>query len=226
MIVDLFIVLLVTIFTIIGLKRGFIKEFISLFCVVIALFIAFTLSNYLSRPVYTSVIEPNVYKSIYTDVENTVSETVVSKETAFANTLPDSVITLANRFGLNDAIDGKFQSNEAVDVACTRMTDSNMKKIVNPIGIKICSVILFIIIFVISIISLKLVATALNLIAKLPLLRNVNSKLGAVLGFIKGTVISLSITYCLYLCLCVVQNNALSNFLKQFSDSLILGIIV
>ena len=226
MIVDLFIVFLVTIFTIIGLKRGFIKEFISLFCVVIALFIAFTLSNYLSRPVYTSVIEPNVYKSIYTDVENTVSETVVSKETAFANTLPDSVITLANRFGLNDAIDGKFQSNEAVDVACTRMTDSIMKKIVNPIGIKICSVILFIIIFVISIISLKLVATALNLIAKLPLLRNVNSKLGAVLGFIKGTVISLSITYCLYLCLCVVQNNALSNFLKQFSDSLILGIIV
>ena len=85
---------------------------------------------------------------------------------------------------------------------------------------------IFIIVFIVSMILISILAKALNIVAKLPVLHSLNSLLGAVVGFARGAFVSIAICYGLYLGLVVLGNGLWGLDISLFTDSKIMGIFI
>ena len=226
MIIDILIVLALAVFVFIGTKRGFIKEAVSLVSIVIAALLAFWIADIGSKVVYDSVIEEKAHSTLTEAIGGNADDFSDSAGQTFNDIIPDELTAIAQKIGI------KFDLSEKIDVSSEKsaIIESAVGKImtavVKPICTKVVAAVIFVVAFIILIIVIRLIARALNIIAKLPVLKSLNSLLGGVVGLLKGAVIILAVCYCLYLNSSLSGDGIWNTLFLQFSQSKIWGIII
>ncbi len=164
-----------------GRKKGFVKMILSIVATVIALLVA---KEY-AEPVANWINESFVHGRIVDSISRAISDSVGSGAAAIANALPDYIVRAAEAIGLSTKeITANLGSNvtsvQAAEQICTAVEGA----FIVP-AIKIVS---FFIIFAIGSAVLNFVASLINGIFKLPLIKSVNKLLGAILGGVKGLI--------------------------------------
>lgn len=168
-----------------GHKRGFIKTVTGVVAFIAAVVVATLLSGPVAQMVYDSAVEPTVVETIgeYTadatgSLESGVDEALSS--------MPGFVTNLLANGGITSGADVLAKVTDTADTAALaqNITDQVVEPLVVPLLKMIATLLLFILAYILASILLRV----LNVVAKLPLLKQVNKSLGVVAGILSGAL--------------------------------------
>ena len=175
---DGIVIVVLVLFTVIGAKKGFIKAAADLLGGVAAMIAAGMLSTPVAEYIYTKLFAEGVELKVKNAFE--VKEMEIGE---FFAELPEFVSRWLNFTGINaDTVAQKIAENG----------DSTAETVVNslaPVFISLINVFVVIILFLLFMIITKAVANLLTGLFHLPLLKEVNGLLGAVLGILLGVLV-------------------------------------
>lgn len=192
---DLLLVALFALCVYVGWRRGFIKTVSGLIALALAVLVSAALSGPIADWAYTSMLEPNISSTLEAQLPAEVLPEAAEIDVALEK-LPPFVTDL---LAAGEAIDGEVVLSKLGAVAngeniATAITEKVIAPIVLPLLEMLCSVLLFIAVYVIALFVLRL----LNVVAKLPVLKQLNGLLGMVAGVITGAVWVLFVARILY----------------------------
>lgn len=226
MIIDICLILAIALFVFIGSRRGFIKEAVSLVGVVLSLLIAIGVAGIGSQALYKSVVRQPIYDTVNSVLTENVNAVLDESTVTVGDMVPAELVQMASKVGINfeldDSIDLEGGTAEVIDSATNSLVDN----VVEPICTKALYILIFILSFVLSMILIALLAKALNIVAKLPVLHSLNRLFGAIVGGVRGAVIAIALCYGLYLVLLVFDNSVFGFNLSLFTGSKIMGIFI
>ena len=181
-------ILLVALFALcvwLGWRRGFIKTVSGLIALVVAVLVASVLSGPIANAVYSTAVEPVVLTTLEEQFTTEALPAATEIDTALEK-LPAFVTGLlkAGEMDSGAAILEKVNAVAAGETVARAITDRVITPIVLPLLQMLCSVILFIVAYLLAAIVLRL----LDVVAKLPLLKQLNNLLGVVAGALTGAV--------------------------------------
>lgn len=183
--VDGLLVLLFALCVYIGWRRGFIKTVSVLIALVVALLVSTTFAGPIANWVYSGKVEPAVAATLEeqfaTEIlpESGEIDVALEKLPAFVTGLLE-----AGEVGDGEAILGKVDTLAAGETAAQAIMDKVITPIVLPLLEMLCSTVLFVLVYFAAMIVLRL----LDLVAKLPVLKQLNGLLGVVAGVLTGAV--------------------------------------
>lgn len=160
LIIDLVIIAIVLLFTFLGYKRGLVKLAIRLCTFFIAIIVAFMLY----KPAAKLVINN-------TEIDEKIENTITSK-----------LLTEGS------SEDTKVEKKDLPSIIL-KSGENTVKNISNSIAVTLIEVACLLVIFIVVKIALKFVTALADLIAKLPLLKQINKLGGTVYGIIEGLFI-------------------------------------
>ncbi len=191
-IIDIILIVILVSCVIDGRRKGFIKMILSVAATVIALIIAKTYAE----PVAAWINDSFVHQAVVDSIARAISDSVGNGAAAIANALPDYIVRAAEAIGLTaQGITADLGSNVTAVQASEQICNAVEGAFIIP-AIQIVS---FFVIFAIGSAVLKFVASLINGIFKLPLIKTANKLLGAVLGGVKGIIAVTVIGFVLYL---------------------------
>ncbi len=198
----LIIILALTVFS--SMRKGFLKCFLSLICVVAAIFVAMSFSQPAAEFCYDNVFSSYVVES----VENAVDEGLESSQAAetvnqIIDNIPQFLVTHLSGFGIdvNSVSENIASLKLSTHDTAQRISDD----IIRPGAVVLLKMLCFILIYLAVRFVLSFITSFVNGIAKLPVLKQVNKWLGAVIGAVKGIAV--------IFILCTILNG-----FKTFSD--------
>ena len=201
-ILDIFMVAVIVISAMIAAKKGFVKVFLNLIGVFVALFLAMQFCVPSAEFIYDKFLEKNIYNGVYTAVGEYAEQGI----DAVYNNLPPSVLNAAEKIGIDlDNIISKHMS-AGTDNLAEKIAGDVSHSIVRPFSVKIISGIVFIILFILSLVLIKIVIRALNLVTKLPGLHAANKTLGIIMGILQGLCICVIICFMLNISASLFEN--------------------
>ena len=168
-----------------GFKRGFIKTVSGLIALVVAVLLASVLSGPIAQAVYTDMVYPSVVTTLEEHVTGELIPSAAEVDAALAE-LPDFVTALLKSGGLEDgaAVVAKIESVAPGSSAAHSVADVVITPIVLPLLQMLISVLLFLLAYVVASILLRV----LDVVAKLPLLKQLNHLLGLAAGALTGAL--------------------------------------
>jgi len=187
-----------------GAKDGFAKTLVSL----LGFAIAIVLAGGLCAPVSNFVYE----KAIRAPIESTVSDVIDANLNNQSSIVPTQQQisetidkTLDGLPGFIKDITGIEEKKEEIMQTVKEHISANADEItqeictvyIQPLVLKILSVIVFLLLFILIWIACKIIANALKIINKLPLLGKVNELLGGLIGVLRGVIFVLVISWVL-----------------------------
>lgn len=198
--IDIILLAIVIIVAKLGAKQGFAKAVVGFASVVIAFVLAMALCKPVSNLVYESVAEPSLVEGISESIEEKIDKSapgqskkeMLAAMKEYVDSLPGFVKDAVDTKDLSAAIDDAADKEKAgIDAISKEICDATFR----PIVVTLVSVFIFSIIFIIMGIVTKIVAKALKIVNKIPVLGTVNQLLGGVIGALKGIVIVLVINW-------------------------------
>lgn len=182
---DALLVILFAVCVWLGWKRGFIKTVSGLIALFAAVIVASTFSAPIAHGVYANSVEPAVMTTLEEHISNEVLPSEEDLDAAIEK-MPALVVTLLETgdMGSGAAILERVETVDAGKSAARTITDHVVTPIVLPLLQMLCSVVLFLLTYLIASILLRV----LDLVAKLPLLKQLNSVLGLAAGALTGAV--------------------------------------
>ena len=169
----------------IGWRRGFVKTISGLIALVAALLVATTFAGPLAEWVHANMVEPTVISTLeehFTgDIPSEPAEIAMAldKLPAFITDLLDP-----EQVGDPEAIFNQMMNLEEGETAADAIADRIITPVVLPVLEMVCSIILFILTYIVATILLRF----LDLVTKLPVLKQLNGLLGVVAGGLTGAV--------------------------------------
>ena len=222
MIIDIIILAVVIIFAIIGIKRGFIKEIVSLIGAVVAISLSFWLAGLCSDFIYDKLIE----EKVSTKISQTIIETADNSLNSIEDNIPDSLLKAAELLKIDVSSVIGNDVSESLEATAESVANNLMKSIVQPMCTKFILVISFIILFILLMVIISLVAKALNVVAKLPVLNSLNRLLGGIVVALRGAVIIVAVCYILYILASIFENGIFGVGADYFKQSEILKLVI
>ncbi len=189
-ILDLAVILIIAIFTLIGIKRGAIKEIVSLVGVVVALLLAFYISKPASVVVYDKVVGETIYNAVYDAVEENVGADIDSTIDA----LPEEIIKASDALG----VDIKAELEQGVDGnknLARNVADIINNSLAKPLVVSVIQIVIFIILFIILKVLIGWLGKVLNIVSKLPVIGQANTLVGGIVGAARGIIVALILCY-------------------------------
>ncbi len=200
-ILDGILVLLLIVAVAAGYHRGFIRSIVQLVGLVAAVVVAFSLSASLSQWIFDGFISEPLQETIVTALEENVSSTAAEQLENVVDALPDFIANAVNA----DAAAQQALDNLTTQVNASAPTLANavVTDVVRPVAVALLRFVLFIILFVVLMVVVKLLTKIIKPLTKLPVIRQADGLLGAVVGAVKGvlfviiaaTVMQLLVTY-------------------------------
>jgi len=194
--VDIAIVLIIALTTFLGYKKGLIKVAFSIVSFILAIIIAFILFKPVSTLVInTTNIDDNLKQTIYEKLESK-ELTVENAEALEEQDVPQAVV---------DDIVGyiKEAGSQAQDDVALVVSEQLTTTIIN-IGVAL-------ILFILARIILFFVRALADLIAKLPILNQLNKTGGTIYGVLKGLIIIYIILTVITLIMPVINNQTITD---------------
>lgn len=166
-----------------GWRRGFVRTVSGLLALIAAVLVAAVFSAPIAKAVYTNIAAPKITAALSEQIEGDVLPSETQLDTALEH-LPPFVTTLLESKGLDSgaAILAKVDALDAGESAAEGIT----RQVIAPIAVSVlqllCSVLLFVITYIVAAIVLR----ALDVVAKLPLIKQMNRFLGLLAGAVTG----------------------------------------
>lgn len=187
LILDIAVAALLVLFTVIGVRRGFIKSVVRLLGFVVAM----AVSAIVSMPIAQYVYKAFFYTPIETMVAQKVQEGVAAaatslseQVTAVLSSLPGGVQSLLAVYGVDgNVLNGAVQTGDS-------LVPTVMNSVITPLCTAVLQVIVFLVLFLVLFVIIRLFGKVLNKIfASLPLIKQLNGVFGGVLGFAEGVLV-------------------------------------
>jgi uncharacterized membrane protein required for colicin V production len=184
-IIDGFLVFVFALCLALGWRRGFIRTVRGFIALVLAVVLAGLISAPIADVLYDKTVKPAVSDVLETHIEGTLLPTEEELDQALEN-MPDLVTTLLQAGGLNNAASvlDKVDSLDAAETAAQAIEERVIAPIVRPLIRILCAVVLFILVYALA----SILLSVLDVVAKLPLLNQLNNGLGFVTGALSGVL--------------------------------------
>jgi uncharacterized membrane protein required for colicin V production len=186
------IIALIAGFTLLGLKRGFVKVVIGL----ASMFIAIVGAALLTKPVgafldkntgIRASIDKTIVSFVDEQIENAKQEAMKAAGVKDESELKiDDLIKEIDELPLPSSVRDVITDAAKKDVAATGHAAA--KEAAEKLSDAVINGIAFIGCFIVLLIALIIIGNALNVVAKLPVLHQLNGVLGGLLGFVEGIV--------------------------------------
>ncbi|MGN1083809.1 MAG: CvpA family protein [Lachnospiraceae bacterium] len=173
---------IIVVLGLIGLKKGFIKMVFSLVSTIAALLIATIFS-----PVVAGVMKNN--ESIVGFFDEKISALIDFSSEEAQESEESRQESLIDALPLPETIKDSLAKNNTLDNYISMQAENFEQYICRQITNVIINAIAFVITLVVAVIALALVCNALNLLAKLPLLRQINATAGLAAGIAEGILL-------------------------------------
>ena len=218
-VLDLIIIGVIILNIFLGSKRGFMRVAIELAGFAAVLLIAVWASNNLVEPIYND----NFKQGVETKISETI--TVDLDVSSAYKSLPEFVTYILKMQNIDEQTIEQY-INSQIDKGAESVAPAVADYVVKPIVTSVISAVLMLAIFLIGMFLIKLLAKWVNsLIKKTPFVGKINSVLGAVVGLLKGVVISMAIIWILGAITSVLPNGILSITHDTVENAYICGII-
>lgn len=168
----------------IGQKRGFIKTVTGIVAFLAALAVSALLSGPVAGLVYDKAVEPTIIETVNTQVEQAEGSAIENLNNAYES-LPTVVKNLLAQTGIED-VDDLAQNLMSMDTNIP--VSENVNAVVEPLLLPLIKAISSLLLFLIAYIAAGIVLRVLNIVAKLPLLKQLNKTLGLVGGIVSGAL--------------------------------------
>lgn len=175
---------IVVVSTIVGYHSGLIRTVWSVASIVIALVLSMSLN-----PTVVTVLKDNVHLDSY--LENVVDEKMSDMNPSISlDTITEQEQeSYIEGLGLPEPWRNTLIRNNTENIYNALGVNSFKEYLVENIVNLLVQVIGYIIVFILIFLILRILAIALNLISKLPIIHGVNKIVGGVLGFIRGAAL-------------------------------------
>lgn len=182
---DVLMVALLVLCVWLGWERGFVRTVSGLLALIAAVLVAAVFSGPIAKAIYGSTVEPKVMAALDGYVEGTVLPDAEQLDQALAK-MPDSVYSLLENSGLGsgEAVLKKIDFVREDETAAACITQKVITPVVLPLIKTLCSVVLFALAYALALLA----ARALNVVAKLPLIKQANRALGLFAGLATGAL--------------------------------------
>ncbi len=181
-ILDGAVVLVMLIYIGIGIRRGAVRtvvEFVGFFAALVA---AATVSDAVTSTLFQSAIRPVVQESMTNALEG-ITAGAADPMTALMEKMPDFAVRYFENAQLRQ------QLAQALTVSSAEGAQMLTDNVVGPVVQMLLHGLISVVVFIVVMILIRMLAGALDLVAKLPVLRQLNEGLGAICGAAKGVVI-------------------------------------
>lgn len=207
LVLDIAVAALVILFTVIGVRRGFIKSVVRLLGFVVAVVIAALASAPIAQQLYDTLLYAQAEALVVQKVEEGVAAaatTLNEQITAVLSVLPEGVQSLLTMYGVDaSGMTGTAQSSEA-------LVSTIMEGIITPLCVAVLQLIVFLVLFLVLFLIIRLLGKLIDKIfASLPVIKQVNGLLGGVLGFAEGVLILFVLCFGLQLYMTLTGANSL-----------------
>lgn len=180
---DAVVILIFLLCVAIGRKRGFVKTVSGIVALVAALAVSSLFCTPVAEYVYDKTIEPSIIETVDTQMEE-VKGSATEKLVHTYESLPGVVKTLLAQSG----VDSGEQFALSVPFYGTSSVPQEIAAMIRPILLPLVSALSSLVLFLITYIAATLILRMLNIVAKLPLLKQVNKTLGTIGGIVAGAL--------------------------------------
>lgn len=218
--VDIFIIAIIFISVIAGLKKGFVRSVLSVMAKIISFIISFIVSNRFAPLLYNSYFRDGVVRNVESRVDPSVPLGLSDQVTASLSSIPNVLSGAARMFG----IDYEMMEELVKESGLTTDLATNLESaIVGPVVMGICKIIIFAVVSTLSAFVLGAIVNIISGFVKLPVLRQADGLLGAAVGIVNGVLIALIISYFLVILASLLDNSEIidiidtSNLVSMFA---------
>lgn len=187
-----------------GAKDGFAKTLVSLLGFAIAIVLAGSLCAPVSEFVYEKAIQPSVETAVSDAIDANLNNesSIIPTKQQISDTIDKTIDGLP---GFIKDITGIEEKKDEIIKTVDKHISANADEItqeictvyIQPLVLKILSVIVFLLLFILIWLACKIIANALKIINKLPLLGKVNALLGGLVGVLRGVIFVLIVSWAL-----------------------------
>ncbi len=189
-ILDLIVLAVVAVTVFIGYRRGFIRTIIQLLGCVVAFALALSLSATVSNYVYDDLMRDGLHEKIETAWNDTIVEgaanTITEQVDSMLETLPPFLTATLDTETLVDGIMGSANVNTGASVA-----DYLVDDMLRPVIVAVLRFVSFLVLYLVLMLVIRLLEKLVTPLIKLPLIRQTDGTLGAVIGLLKGVVFAM-----------------------------------
>ncbi len=192
-ILDIVTVLVAVLFVLVGYRRGFIKSVVRLIGFAVSVVAAALLSNPIAAKLYDMLFRAQVETLVTQKVEEAAASASASLQeqiTSVIASLPQSIQSLMSMYGVDvQEFVGAAQPAQALAATV-------LDQIVTPLCVMVLQLIVFLVLFLVLFLLVRLVGKLLDKIfASLPVIKQINGLLGAVIGFAEGVLVLFVLCY-------------------------------
>lgn len=166
----------------IGYYKGFVKEAVSLMFMVLAIIVVWTINPYVSEFLKEST-------PVYTMIKEQCQETISEQLSSEGNIGKEMQAGLIESLPLPDSLKKEMEANNTSEVYQFLAVDTFSEYIADYLAVMITNGVGFMISFLLATMGIRMIAHALDLMARLPVLRGINRLAGIVIGCLRGVII-------------------------------------
>ena len=214
-------ILVVLLAVFIGYHRGFVRSLIQLVGLIAAAVIAAVLSTGIAALVFDSFISDGLTETISTKIQATDTSSAAESVQQALQELPAPIVHALEQYigtpheivsGLEGSLSGSAQA----------VAETVVKSVVRPVAVALLRFLVFFILFILLMIVVGLVAKLVNGLFKVPVLKQVNGVLGAVVGVVQGILfLFVAVTVLQLVTASTSADAAVSS--KDVEDSILVG---
>ena len=187
---DLIIVCTLIFMIVIGYRRGFVQSLVQIAGYVLAFVLALSLSTPIANAVFDGAIAEGVETKLTESFVGAVDGSPSEKANAFIEGLPGPI---ASALLKNESVTDTLRDlDENLELSAQKFAETVVENAIRPVVVSLIRIVLFILLFILLSLAIKLLAKLFKPLTNLPLIRQVDGVLGAVLGLLKGIVFVLA----------------------------------
>lgn len=201
----------------VGYRRGFIKTVAGMVALLAALAVAMLLGQPVAEFVYDKTVEPTVIAAVEEQVAG--DGATIGSMNRVLDSLPGFVQNVMGNVGITTGEDVLTKLTGQTTDTLAEQVSAN---VVRPVVVPLLRVLCILVLFLLAYIGASLLFKVLNVVAKLPLLKQLNKSLGLISGVVSGVLWVL-------LVVTVIQVLAATNTLitqQELNDSLLTNWLV
>lgn len=212
-IIDIILAALLAVCLIVGWKRGFVKSLMDLASNLIAFILARVVSVQLAPQIFAQYFEQRAYSSLNRELAS-AGNSASSQVQSALDSIPESLNGFLGMLGVDkksmaSALSQKLEESGA-DIA-----EVLMNNIVSPVLTAIIKLLVFVAVFVLAVLILKIATLLLDKLTELPAVKQANEIFGLLFGAVKGVIVIAVACFALELIAGVIGNDSLTSLVES-----------
>lgn len=212
-IIDIILAVLLAVCLITGWKRGFVKSLMDLASNLIAFILARVVSAQLAPQIFAQYFEQRAYSSLNRELAS-AGNSASSQVQSALDSIPESLNGFLGMLGVDkksmaSALSQKLEESGA-DIA-----EVLMNNIVSPVLTAIIKLLVFVAVFVLAVLILKIATLLLDKLTELPAVKQANEIFGLLFGAVKGVIVIAVACFALELVAGVIGNDSLTSLVES-----------